>query len=297
MSILRICTQALAAGLMLSATALAQTSGTFSVMTINVAGLPAILNNNDVPGDKKTNSGLIGAALAREAVDIVNLQEDFAYHAYIYATDTHPYRTPTSGTVPVGDGLNTLLNWDYQELRRTKWNKCSLNSGDCLTPKGFSFIRLKIDGGNELHVYNLHGDAGSNNDDVASRSAGIDQLLAAINANDNGSPIIVAGDTNDRYTNSGVSITKLLSAGFKDPWVDIIKGGKVPVAGSTADACGNPADDNTCEIVDKILYRSGKSVALSATSFNYVPEDFRQPDGNILTDHNPVLVDIKWSKV
>jgi hypothetical protein len=36
-------------------------------------------------------------------------------------------------------------------------------------------------------------------------------------------------------------------------------------------------------------------VKLSATSFNYVPQLFVQPDGNILSDHNPVLVDFTYS--
>lgn len=151
--------QLLAASSLLYGAAFAQNSGSLSVLTYNVAGLPAILNNNGVPGDKKDNSELIGAALGREAHDIVHVQEDFAYHAYVYRTDTHPYRTPTSGSVPFGDGLNTLSNYDYSELSRVKWKKCSLNSGDCLTPKGFTFMRMMFQGV-ELHLYNLHADAG-----------------------------------------------------------------------------------------------------------------------------------------
>lgn len=41
-------------------------------------------------------------------------------------------------------------------------------------------------------------------------------------------------------------------------------------------------------------YRSGGSVTLTATSFDYIPEDFLQPDGNVLSDHNPVHVDFDW---
>lgn len=43
-------------------------------------------------------------------------------------------------------------------------------------------------------------------------------------------------------------------------------------------------------------YRSGASVTLTANTFKYVPEVFVQPDGNILSDHNPVLVNFSWSK-
>lgn len=148
-----------AAALLLPSLTVAQSSGSFDFLTYNVAGLPGIINGNDIPGDKKTNSRLLGDALGRENHDFVHMQEDFAYHAYIYETNTHPHRTPTSGTVIFGDGLNTLSNFDYTELKRTKWKKCSLNSGDCLTPKGFTFMRVPTNGF-ELHLYNLHADAG-----------------------------------------------------------------------------------------------------------------------------------------
>lgn len=149
----------LASASCLAQAVVAQTSGSFDILTYNVAGLPAFLNDNGVPGDKGVNSNNIGSALAKHSFDIVNMQEDFAYHAYIYATDNHPFRTPTSGTVVFGDGLNTVANYDWTGFKRTKWNKCNLNSGDCLTPKGFTFMRMKI-GGVEVDVYNLHADAG-----------------------------------------------------------------------------------------------------------------------------------------
>lgn len=54
---------------------LAQTSGTFDLLTYNVAGLPAILNDNGVPGDKATNARLIGSKFAEYGYDVVHLQE------------------------------------------------------------------------------------------------------------------------------------------------------------------------------------------------------------------------------
>ncbi|KAJ4244819.1 hypothetical protein NW762_014398 [Fusarium torreyae] len=287
-------TQLLVAALALGSPSSCQTTGKFNFLTYNVAGLPAILNNNEVPGDKATNAKLIGSALAKQAYDVAHLQEDFNYHASIYETDDHPNRTPTSGGVPFGDGLNTVANYAWTGLTRKKWNKCNLNSGDCLTPKGFSFMRMKIDKV-EVDLYNLHADAGSDQGDVDARAAGIDQILAYVEANSAGRAVIVAGDTNDRWTNSGRSLNKLTEAGFTDAWVQLIQGGKYPTAGATANPCKVPAADNKCEIVDKVLYRSGSSVKLTANAFNYVPQAFVQPDGNILSDHNPVLVDFLWS--
>ena len=90
-----------------TATAAAPTSGAFSVLTYNVAGLPDIISS----GDPATNTRPIGERLG--GYDIVHVQEDFNYHADLYATDQHPYRTPTSGGVPFGSGLNTLSNFPY----------------------------------------------------------------------------------------------------------------------------------------------------------------------------------------
>ncbi|KAL6916816.1 hypothetical protein FSHL1_008511 [Fusarium sambucinum] len=294
MSIRSVSSQILVSTLALSGLCLGQKTGKFNFLTYNVAGLPEIINGNDVPGDKGTNSNLIGTAFATQGFDIVHMQEDFNYHAYIYATDNHPQRTPTSGGVPFGDGLNTVANYPWTAFSRKKWNKCNLNSGDCLTPKGFSFMRMTI-GQVEVDLYNLHADAGSDKGDVDARSAGIDQVLAYIKSNSDGRAVIIGGDTNDRWTNSGRSINKLTDAGFSDTWVQLIQGGQYPTAGASANPCKVPAADNKCEIVDKVFYRSGSTVKLSATSFNYVPQLFVQPDGNILSDHNPVLVDFTYS--
>jgi hypothetical protein len=55
--------------------AFAATSGNFNVLTMNVAGLPAILQGNDVPGDKTVNSGLMGTYFAEYDYDVINVQE------------------------------------------------------------------------------------------------------------------------------------------------------------------------------------------------------------------------------
>jgi hypothetical protein len=60
---------------LLAQLAVAQQSGTFDFLTFNVAGLPAILSGNGVPGDKATNAGTIGSKLAQGNFDIVHMQE------------------------------------------------------------------------------------------------------------------------------------------------------------------------------------------------------------------------------
>lgn len=139
----------------------AATNGKFTALSYNVAGLPQILQGNDVPGDKTDNSNQIGAYFAKYGYDIINVQEDFNYHAYIYETDNHPFRAATSGGVPFGSGLNTLSTHDWIDYTRVKWGTCSDASGsDCLTPKGFTFMRWNPSDGVYIDVYNLHADAG-----------------------------------------------------------------------------------------------------------------------------------------
>lgn len=156
---LRTSSQLLATALCLSGSVSAETKGTFDFLTFNVAGLPAWMNDNGVPGDKTTNAGTIGALLSMGRYDVVQMQEDFNYHAYIYEVDTHEFRTPTSGGVPFGDGLNTVSNYNWTSFTREKWEDCNLSSADCLTPKGISYMTVDVDGV-EIDMYNVHADAG-----------------------------------------------------------------------------------------------------------------------------------------
>jgi hypothetical protein len=65
---------ALTAALLLD-TCLAATSGKFSILSMNVAGLPPIFNGNDVPGDKATNAATIGTKFAEYGHDVIHVQE------------------------------------------------------------------------------------------------------------------------------------------------------------------------------------------------------------------------------
>ncbi|KAH6848105.1 Endonuclease/exonuclease/phosphatase [Chaetomium sp. MPI-CAGE-AT-0009] len=296
---------ALAAALLLDG-GLAATSGKFNVLSMNVAGLPPIFNGNDVPGDKATNSETIGAKFAEYGYDVIHVQEDFNYHAHIYRTDTHPFRTATSGGVPFGSGLNTLSNFDWVDFRRVKWDTCSNASGaDCLTPKGFTFMRAAIarptDNSTAVYVdfYNLHTDAGGEEQDLAARQHNVNQVTSYISQWSKGNAVVVHGDTNSRYSRTADTAIRAMLAsenadgpGMTDAWVQLQRGGVVP---TVEDVCSNPANGNVCEVVDKVFYRSSPLVTLQAETFRYDSAQFLQADGNILSDHNPVFVDFAWS--
>ena len=65
----------LAAASLASSVSAAATSGDFNILSFNVAGLPSILNDNDVPGDKATNAGTIGTKFAEYDYDVIHVQE------------------------------------------------------------------------------------------------------------------------------------------------------------------------------------------------------------------------------
>ncbi|QLH21529.1 jacalin-like lectin [Streptomyces sp. Rer75] len=262
-------------------------SGSFNVLTYNVAGLPEGLSS----GHPEKNTPLISPRLG--AYDIVNVQEDFNYHAALYAGDDHPYRTPTSGGAAFGDGLNTLSDLRYDDFERVKWTKC--NGTDCLTPKGFSLARVRLAEGAYLDLYNVHTNAGTTDADLAARRANITQLSDFITANSAGNAVLVMGDTNTRYTRAADNIRDLATRnGLTDAWVNLVRGGSAPPAGSDALVCDPANVTNACEVVDKVLYRSGPLLSLTATRYNNENTDFLDAEGKPLSDHYPHTVDFSW---
>ncbi|KAF9892606.1 hypothetical protein FE257_001008 [Aspergillus nanangensis] len=278
--------------------ALAAATGEFNVLALNVAGLPAIFNSNEVPGDKATNSEQIGAKFAQYGYDVIHVQEDFNYHAHIYKTDNHAYRTATSGGAGIGSGLNTLSNFPWVDFQRVKWATCSDASGaDCLTPKGFTAMRVRMDDGFYVDFYNLHADAGSETDDVDARSANLQELADYISIHSVGNAVLVFGDTNARYTSAGENIRVFeTQEKMANPWVQLVLDGVEPTQGTDPRICENPTTNKTCETVDKIFYRGSRAVDVDAIYWNYQDSLFLSSNGTILSDHNPVTANFTWSR-
>ncbi|CCK26567.1 endonuclease/exonuclease/phosphatase [Streptomyces davaonensis JCM 4913] len=271
-----------------AAPAQAAPTGSFSVLTYNIAGLPLGLGDSD----PETNTPLIGQRLG--PYDLVNVQEDFNYHASLYANDTHPHRTATSGGAGFGDGLNTLSDHAFEDFERVDWNDCT--NADCLTPKGFTLARVRLAEGVFVDLYNVHTNADTTDAALAARRANIEQLSDFIQANSAGNAVIVMGDTNTRYTRAGDNIRTLLSEnGLTDPWVDLVKGGTAPAQGSEALVCDSAAPTNDCEVVDKVLYRGSDLVSLNATRYNNEWASFLRSDGEHLSDHFPHTVDFSYT--
>ncbi|GGU28328.1 jacalin-like lectin [Lentzea flava] len=266
----------------------AATGGSFEVLTYNVAGLPEGLSS----GNPAVNTPLISPRLA--PYDIINVQEDFNYHAALYAGDNHAHRTPTSGGVPFGSGLNTLSHLPYSDLERTKWSSC--NGTDCLTPKGFTYKRIRLAEGVYVDLYNLHPNAGTENADLAARRSNISQLSRFIAANSAGNAVIVMGDTNTRYTRAEDNIRELVTTnGLTDAWVQLERGGQAPAAGAPALVCDPAALTDSCEVVDKILYRGNRQITLTARDYRNDNRAFVDAQGKPLSDHYPIATRFDWT--
>ncbi|WP_430790020.1 jacalin-like lectin [Actinoplanes sp. G11-F43] len=268
-------------------------SGSFTVLTYNVAGLPDIISSAEV--DRRTAHTAIGQRLG--PFDIVQVQEDFNYHAHLYAADTtHAHRTPTSGGAGLGSGLNTLSTIPYDDFERGDWNSCQFDSGDCLTPKGFTFARHRLAEGVFVDFYNLHTNAGTSSGDQTSRADNLNQLTAFIGTHSAGNAVVVMGDTNTRYTRAADTIRAFNAAnGLTDAWVKLERAGTPPAAGSNALVCDAAAVTDACEVVDKILYRGSRSVTLNATGYHNEDAGFRTADGLMLSDHFPISTAFTWS--
>ncbi|AUG81817.1 endonuclease [Kitasatospora sp. MMS16-BH015] len=269
--------------------------GSFSVLTYNVAGLPQVLSSAST--DRQSSTTAIGSRVA--PYDVVNVQEDFNYHAALYATDTHPYRTATSGGAGIGSGLNTMSRFAYDgdDFERVHWHDCQLDSGDCLTPKGFTFMRTRLAEGVYVDFYNLHANAGTEPGDEAARAANLAQLTGYIQTHSAGNAVVVMGDTNTRYTRADDTIAAFAADNrLTDAWVQLERGGVPPVKGSDPLLCDQNAPTDTCEIVDKVLYRSSALVTLGATSYADKHVDFLDGAGKMLSDHDPVAVGFTWSQ-
>jgi hypothetical protein len=237
----------------------------------------------------------------------VGLQEVFAQDYYETLTNpqvvTYPYITvkDSGGPTGIGDGLNDLSDFPITGFTRTQWNDCFglLDDGsDCGTNKGFSYSKVTLDENVSVDVYTLHTDAGQDSGSREARRKNVLQLVDAINANSPETrPVIVLGDTNSLYTRVGDdNIQELLNGtGVKDVWVELKRGGIVPVAGPAIDTdCPTDPGGTNCEVVDKIFYRDGALLALAPQSYAALKSMFSDNNGE-LSDHTPITVTFDYA--
>lgn len=279
------------------------------ILTYNVRGLPPF---PPFVEDRTAEIAEIAPRLedyhtpggAIDGIDsVVLIQELFHLPYYNTLTDpqtvSYPFITEKDGGGPasIGDGLNMLADYAFSDFTRVQWDSCFGSGGaagsDCDTNKGFSVASFEIGTGLFVDVYNLHADAGQDEDSRAARRDNIDQLVAYINTNSpEGQAVIIAGDTNSRYTltpNDNIE-TLLSGTGVTDVWVELVNGGVVPGAGPDNESgCGSNPSGADCELIDKVFYRSGNGVILTPVSYAALQAEFSDTGGD-LSDHIPVEV-------
>lgn len=273
-------------GTMASASASTVASAsTFSVLSMNVAGLPDLLSS----GNPAVHTPKISPLL--NDYDIVAVQEDFNYHSELISSVTHPYLSAHSGGAGFGSGLNRMSVFPFDDFQRIKWNKSHGffdNGSDQLTPKGFTVGRHELAPGIVIDIYNLHADAGSDSGSLEARRDNIRQMKQFMSVYSDGNAVIVMGDTNCRYTRSEDVLEELLhEQGLTDVWVELRRGGVIPPDGpSLMDA--SDRNGPNYEVVDKIMYRSSQAIQLTALSYKLEDTKFTDEQGAQLSDHYPI---------
>jgi endonuclease/exonuclease/phosphatase family metal-dependent hydrolase len=289
---------------------------TFSIMTLNVDGLPAKFLFFDVNNDGPQSEGSerISIYLAKRHCDIIAMQEDFNYRweiwSRLFADYEHDEWTGGLGTefkdidwlhlqnerFPC-DGLNnvwktTIRSTAYERVpHRQSFGKFSHSFDDFIT-KGFRRHEYTLANGAEIVVYNTHFDASEGRDeaignDKRDREARIsqwrqlrDHLLERLDSR----PVIVVGDFNSYYRKDSIrtvffdAIEATGRATVDDALVVCRCGGIYPDEGGPAQG----------ERLDKILYINPTGgVAIEPVTADVDTEGYRY-EGRPLGDHYPL---------
>lgn len=277
------------------------TADEFLALTYNVAGLPELLTSSPNP---LARMPIIGQLL--NDYDLALLQESWetpeenpyapmrAYHELIAPEAKHPYRSipmpqpfgtdPTRPSALLSDGLNEFsrIEFDPATTEHVRWTQCfgelTTGASDCLATKGFTRTVHVLAPGVELDVYNLHGEAGSDPEDLPLKELDFEELAAYINAHSRGRAIILGGDTNlhtDQEFAGGIWQTFRSATGILDVC-------------DTLD-CGTDDHD-----IDKFAYRSSSTLEIEPLSHQFERDKFTY-EGGALSDHEALAVRFRWT--
>jgi hypothetical protein len=290
-----------------------RSSGEFLALTYNVAGLPDGITGSPNP---LARMPLIGQLF--NDYDLVLTQEDWetpemnplapqrVYHELIAAQANHPYRSiampvplgndpthwPATANRPeilalLSDGLNEFsrIPFDPQTTVHVTWDDCfgdfTVGAADCLATKGFTVTTHRLAPGIEVDVYNLHGEAGSTEQDELLVQDNFKRQLADYISNPAraGRAVILGGDTN-LHTDVGPD---------GEAWSTFLARTGIVDVCDTVD-CGAGADQ-----IDKFAYRSSKALEITPLSHTFEVEKFTY-EGGRLSDHPPLSVRFRWTQ-
>jgi endonuclease/exonuclease/phosphatase family metal-dependent hydrolase len=207
---------------------LAYAAVTFSMLSYNIHGI-SWLFAKDNPQDRSVTVGWLA-----NRYDVVLLQEAFEYHDEIGKQMTGveavrgnrmrgdprlvltkllllPFQVFIPDfSFPYGSGLSAFVSKRTAKVvdtERRRFDDCSGwvdRSYDCWATKGVLLLRLRLENGAEIDVYNLHLDAGQSSSAMKVREDQLAEVIAFIGRESAGRAVIVAGDFNtalDRMEN------------------------------------------------------------------------------------------------
>ena len=257
----------------------AASGGTLGFLTYNVHGLPSIVTGDD------TTARTTAIAPLLNGFDIVGLQEDFLAenHTILATASTHAVQawfSEIESTQVYGSGLAIFANLIEVERYTEYYTACNgiVDAGsDCLASKGLQMLRVQVAPGIEIDLYNTHLDAGGGEADDEARAVQVGQLIAAMTTRSAGRAIVFMGDTNLEADDpdEGPLLAQFLSEA------------------ALTDSCAAVAcpEDNH---IDRILFRGGDAVALTAESWTNEP-GFVDGDDVPLSDHPALSVVLRWA--
>jgi hypothetical protein len=287
-------------------------SGSLSVLSYNVAGLPQEISSEN----PKEHLPLISPLL--NDYDVVMTQEDFDwwtplldgldfvhYHERLRADATHEFRSgrhpgpeaagldpATRPDLSVGDGLGFLSRLPFGDVDRVAWSGCfgGFDTGDggaadCLAMKGFARTTITLAEGVDVDLYTLHAEAGGTAEDQRLQVEDFDQLATYIEEHSAGRPIILGGDTNlhtdsDHPDGSNGADTRI--------WADFL------ARTGLVDTCTAAVGCDDTGAIDKIAVRDGAGVTLRPASHAFPRDRFTDAAGDDLSDHPPLVVEMAW---
>lgn len=242
------------------------------MLTYNIAGLP----DGFMTAHPSSNVPQVGPLLA--GYDLALLQEDFAYGLLLRSRVTLAHQSPPfvmGGQRGLGDGLSQFSKFGFSDLERTPWQACHglIDSYfDCLTPKGFTWSRLRLAEGVAVDVYNVHLDAGSSPADRKARALQIQQLTEAVMSHSAGQAVLLAGDTNIR-AREGLVETLERATGL----VDVCR--KLQ--------CPEPRR------IDRVFFRDSGALSWAPRKWS-LDRAFVDANHQPLSDHLAVAVELDW---
>ena len=293
--------------------------GTFRLLSYNVAGLPVEISKEH----PDVNLPLISPLL--DDYDVVLTQEDFDwwpedglvvsqdldfvnYHERLRADATHEHRSERhpglrsvdiepGRPVEIGDGLGFLSKLPIEGNDRVAWTGCfggfdtsDGGAADCLAIKGFAMTRLTLDDGAVVDLYDLHGEAGGSEADQALQADDFEQLAAYVVKHSEGHAVILGGDTNLHTDPPGPDAHEDSGDGADlEIWTAFLEATGLTDAGA-ATGCDEPGR------IDKVAFRSGDGVDLTAESHDFRADRFVDAAGEDLSDHQALAVTFAWKQ-